>query len=113
MAGIDEHVTEAIAGLPINDGDGIPWFAITEPDGRVMAISRRAAGQHRLSRLRGGNPSISADARDGTVRKITSDEVAGVVDFALIGSVRRFAPLPATDHAPIPVEALEFLRIEQ
>ena len=40
MGGIDEHVTEAIAGLPIKDGDGIPWFAITEPDGTVLAIGR-------------------------------------------------------------------------
>ena len=40
MDGIDEHVTEAIAGLPIKDGDGVPWFAITEPDGTVLAISR-------------------------------------------------------------------------
>ena len=44
MGGIDEHVTEAIAGLPIKDGDGIPWFAITEPDGTVLAISRGPLG---------------------------------------------------------------------
>ena len=63
MGGVDEHVTEAIAGLPIKDGDGIPWFAITEPDGTVLAISRGPHGQYRISRLRGGNPSFSADAR--------------------------------------------------
>ena len=44
MAGIDEHVTEALAGLPINQGDGIPWFAFTEPDGAVLAISRGPLG---------------------------------------------------------------------
>ena len=44
MDGIDEHVTEAIAGLPIKEGDGIPWFAITEPDGNVLAISRGPMG---------------------------------------------------------------------
>ena len=44
MGGIDEHVTEAIAGLPIKEGDGIPWFAITEPDGTVLAISRGPLG---------------------------------------------------------------------
>ncbi len=63
MDGIDEHVTEAIAGLPIKDGDGIPWFAITEPDGTVLAISRGPLGNIGFPSFRGGNPSFSADAR--------------------------------------------------
>ena len=74
MGGIDEHVTEAIAGLPIKDGDGIPWFAITEPDGTVLAISRGPVGNI-------GFPSSVEDIRhfrrmlDRTVQKMTSDEV--------------------------------------
>ncbi len=78
MGGVDEHVTEAIAGLPIQDGDGIPWFAFTEPDGAVLAISR---GPH-------GNIGFPASAAgighfrrmlDRTVQKMTSDEVDRLV----------------------------------
>ena len=74
MDGIDEHVTEAVAGLPIKDGDGIPWFAITEPDGAVLAISRGPLGNI-------GFPSSLEGIRhfrqmlDRTVQKMTSDEV--------------------------------------
>ena len=78
MAGIDEHVSEAIAGLPINDGDGIPWFAITEPDGRVMAISRGPLGNI-------GFPASVEEIRhfrqmlDRTNQRITPDEIDRLV----------------------------------
>jgi hypothetical protein len=74
MGGIDEHVTEALAGLPIKDGDGIPWFAITEPDGTVLAISRGPLGNI-------GFPASMEDIRhfrqmlDRTVQKMTAGEV--------------------------------------
>jgi RNA polymerase sigma factor (sigma-70 family) len=74
MDGIDEHVTEAIAGLPVKDGDGIPWFAITEPDGTVLAISRGPLGNI-------GFPASVEEIRhfrrmlDQTVQKITAEEV--------------------------------------
>jgi RNA polymerase sigma factor (sigma-70 family) len=79
MAGIDEHVTEAIAGLPIKDGDGIPWFAITEPDGAVLAISRGPLGNI-------GFPSSVEDIRhfrqmlERTNQRITSDELDRLVN---------------------------------
>ena len=73
MAGFDEHVSEAIAGLPINDGDGIPWFAITEPDGRVMAISRGPLGNigfpASMEEIREGRPMLKP-----TNQRITTDE---------------------------------------
>jgi hypothetical protein len=39
MEGVDEHVAEVVAGLPEKEGEGIPWHAITEPDGAVLATS--------------------------------------------------------------------------
>ena len=39
MDGVDEHVAEVIAELPRARTDGIPWYAITEPDGTVLATS--------------------------------------------------------------------------
>jgi hypothetical protein len=74
MQGIDEHVGEAIAGLPINDGDGIPWYAITEPDGKVLAISRGPLGNI-------GFPASVDEVRhfrrmlEATVQKISPKEL--------------------------------------
>ena len=79
MEGIDEHVTEAIAGLPIKEGDGIPWFAITEPDGTVLAISRGPLGNI-------GFPASVEEIRhfrqmlDRTVQRMTSDEVDRLIN---------------------------------
>ena len=43
MSGLDDHASEAVRSLPIADGDGIPWHAITEPDGTILATSLSAA----------------------------------------------------------------------
>ena len=79
MGGVDEHVTEAIDGLPIQDGDGIPWFAFTEPDGAVLAISRGALGNI------GFPASVEGIGHfrrmlDGTVQRMTSDEVDRLIN---------------------------------
>src|SRR5262249_51721145 len=44
MEGLDEHAGEIVKELPIQDGDGIPWYAITEPDGTILTTSRGALG---------------------------------------------------------------------
>jgi hypothetical protein len=78
MDGIDEHVTEAIAGPPIRGGTG-PWFAITEPDGTVLAISRGPLGNI-------GFPSSLEEIRhfrqmlDRTVQRMSSDEVDRLIN---------------------------------
>jgi hypothetical protein len=78
-AGIDEHVTEVIAGLPIKGGDGIPWFAITEPDGTVLAISRGPLGNI-------GFPASVEEIRHfrqmlkRSVQRITPDEVDRLIN---------------------------------
>jgi hypothetical protein len=69
---VDERVKEALAGLPIAEEDGFPWFAITELDGTVLAISRGALGNI-------GFPSCVEGIRhfpqmlDRTVQSMTSD----------------------------------------
>jgi hypothetical protein len=78
MAGIDTYVDEAISGLPIKEGDGIPWFAFTEPDGAVLAISRGPLGNV-------GFPDSVEGLRhfrgmlDRSVRRMTSDELDGLI----------------------------------
>jgi hypothetical protein len=85
MGGVDEHVTAAIAGLPIKDGDGIPWFAFTEPDGTILAISRGPAGNI-------GFPTSVEGIRhfrqmlDRTVQRMTPDEVNRLINS--LSSVR-------------------------
>ena len=78
MGGVDEHVGEVIAGLPEREGDGIPWFAITESDGTVLATSSGPLGNI-------GFPSSVEGIRhlrqmlDRTVRRLTPDEVEGLI----------------------------------
>jgi hypothetical protein len=79
MDGADEHVSEVIAELPWKRQDGIPWFAITEPDGAVLATSEGPLGNI-------GFPDHSVDAirhfrrmLDRTVRTLKSDEVDTLV----------------------------------
>ena len=84
MAGIDEHVTEALAGLPIEQGDGVPWFAFTEPDGTVLAISRGPLGNI-------GFPASVEEIRhfrgmlERAVRRLTSAEVDRLIESLRAG----------------------------
>ena len=74
MDGVDEHVGEVIAELPWIPQDGIPWFAISEPDGTVLATSEGPLGNI-------GFPDSVEGIRhfrrtlDRTVRRLKSDEV--------------------------------------
>ena len=79
MDDIDEHVGEVIAEVPWKRQDGVPWFAITEPDGTVMATSESPLGNM-------GFPSSVEEIRhfrrmlDRTVRRLKPDEVDGLVN---------------------------------
>jgi hypothetical protein len=44
MGGLDEHAAQVIRQFPEAEGDGIPWFAITEPDGTILTTSHSALG---------------------------------------------------------------------
>ena len=78
MGGLDEHAAEVINELPVNDGDGIPWHAITEPDGTILATSHGSLGNI-------GFPSSVEGIRhfrqmlDGTVRTLTAAEVDALI----------------------------------
>jgi hypothetical protein len=84
MAGIDQYVADAVAGLPIKEGDGIPWFAFTEPDGAILAISRGPLGNI-------GFPGSVEEIRhfrgmlDRAVLKITSGELDRLIESLSAG----------------------------
>ncbi|SIO32579.1 hypothetical protein SAMN05444166_3800 [Singulisphaera sp. GP187] len=74
MEGVDDHVEEVIAKFPVKPGDGVPWFAITEPDGSLLATSESPLGNI-------GFPDSVEGVRhlrqmlDRSTRKLTSDEL--------------------------------------
>jgi len=74
MDGLDEHAAEVISQLPEAQGDGIPWFAITEPDGTILTTSHGALGNI-------GFPGSVEGVRhfrqmlDHTARKLSAAEV--------------------------------------
>ncbi len=78
MDGLDAHAAEVIAELPRKNEDGIPWFAITEPDGTILATSGGPLGNI-------GFPSSVEGIRhlrqmlDRTVQRLTADEVDGLI----------------------------------
>ncbi len=78
MDQVDDHVSEVIAELPWKSADGIPWLAITEPDGTVLATSDGPLGNV-------GFPGSIEGIRhfrqmlDRTVRKLSSGEVDGLI----------------------------------
>jgi len=79
MDGVDEHASEVIAELPWKPGDGIPWIAITEPDGTVLSTSEGPLGNI-------GFPDYSVEAirhfrqmLDRSVRTLKSDELDGLI----------------------------------
>jgi hypothetical protein len=85
MGALDAHDDEVIKQLPINDGDGIPWHAITEPDGTILATSHGPLGNI-------GFPSSIEGCRhfrqmlERSVRRLTAAEVEDLV--------RSLAPKP-------------------
>ena len=78
MEGLDEHAAEVISQLPEAQGDGIPWFAITEPDGSILFTSHAALGNI-------GFPGSVEGARhlrqmlDRTARKLSAAEIDGLI----------------------------------
>lgn len=78
MDGIDGRADEAFAELPRKPGDGVPWFAITEPDGTVLATSTGPLGNV-------GFPSSVEEVRhvrqmiERTTKRLEPDEVDGLI----------------------------------
>ncbi len=78
MEGLDEHAAEVISQLPEAQGDGIPWFAITEPEGSILATSHGPLGNI-------GFPGSVEGARHlrqmlaRTARKLSAAEVGELI----------------------------------
>jgi Thioredoxin-like len=78
MDGLDEHADEVIAELHEARGDGIPWHAITEPDGTILTTSHGPLGNI-------GFPGSVEGIRhfgqmlDRTARKLTPAELDGLI----------------------------------
>jgi hypothetical protein len=78
MDGLDEHAAEVINDLPEREGDGIPWYAITEPDGKVLATSRGPLGNIGLPSSVEGLRHFRA-MLDHTTRRLTGAEIDHLV----------------------------------
>ncbi len=78
MGGLDKHVAEALEELP-SQQHGIPWHAITEPDGTVLVTSEGPLGNI-------GMPSSVEGIRhlrqmlERTATKLTSEDVNALVE---------------------------------
>ena len=78
MGGLDAHAADVVKELPISDGDGIPWYAITEPDGTILVTSHGSLGNI-------GFPSSVEGIRhfrqmlERTARKLTPAEVDDLI----------------------------------
>jgi hypothetical protein len=91
MDGLDKHATEVVKELPIGEGDGIPWYAITEPDGTILATSRGALGNIGFPDSVEGLRHFRA-MLDRTVRKLTAAEVDSLIQSLSLN--RKDGPSP-------------------
>jgi hypothetical protein len=78
MGGLDAHASEALKDLPQVEGNGIPWHAITEPDGKIVVTSHGPVGNI-------GFPSSVEGIRhlrqmlDRTIQRLTTADVDGLI----------------------------------
>jgi hypothetical protein len=76
--GLDAHAGEVLKEFPQAEGDGIPWHAITEPDGKILVTSHGPVGNI-------GFPSSVEDLRhfrqmlDRTIQRLTTADVDGLI----------------------------------
>jgi hypothetical protein len=78
MGGLDAHAAEVIKELPLVEGDGIPWHAITEPDGTVLVTSRGPLGNIGFPSSLEGLGHLR-QMLDRTARRLTAAEVDGLI----------------------------------
>jgi len=72
--GLDEHFAEVKDLLKPPDGCGIPWFAITEPDGTVIVTSDGPLGNVGFPDSKEGMRHLR-DMLGRTARRLTGDEL--------------------------------------
>ena len=79
MEGLDDHAAEVKSNLPIQPGEGIPWHAITQPDGSILTTSVGPLGNIGLPNSVEGLRHYRA-MLDATRQRLTPAEVDGLVD---------------------------------
>lgn len=79
MHSLDARAEEVIKQLPVPEGEGIPWYAITEPDGTIVATSHGPLGNI-------GFPSTFEGLRhfrrmlERSARRLTTAEIDGLIE---------------------------------
>jgi hypothetical protein len=78
MDGLDEHAGDVIDKLPIKD-HGVPWHAITEPDGKILITSEGPLGN--IGFPVGSLEGVRHFRRmlERTVKRLTPDEIDGLI----------------------------------
>ena len=79
MENLDDHAAEVLAALPIQPGEGIPWHAITAPDGSILKTSVGPLGNIGLPSSVEGLRHFRA-MLDKTRQRLTPAEVDGLVE---------------------------------
>jgi hypothetical protein len=78
VGGLDANVAELIAGFPESEGQGIPWFAITEADGSILATSAGPLGNIGFPGSLEGTRHLR-QMLSSTARALTADEIEGLI----------------------------------
>jgi hypothetical protein len=79
MGDLDANAAEVIAGLPESEGEGTPWFAITEADGSILATSEGPLGNIGFPSSLEGTGHLR-QMLERTARELTSEEVDGLIE---------------------------------
>ncbi len=79
LQGVDTNDDAVIDPLPIKQGDGIPWHAITEPDGTILTTSVSPSGNIGFPGSTEGRRHLRT-MLERTTRRLTPDDVARLVE---------------------------------
>jgi len=109
---MDDHAAEVIAELPRKNDDGVPWFAITEPDGTVLATSGGPLGNI-------GFPSSVEGIRhlrqmlDRTVQRLSADEVDRLIATGLGAPLSKPGQRPMREWVLLPFDGAAGRRVDR
>ena len=79
MENLDDHAAEVLAALPIQPGEGIPWHAITAPDGSILTTGVGPLGNIGLPSSVEGLRHFRA-MLDTTRQRLTPADVDGLIE---------------------------------
>ncbi len=78
LAGIDEHVGDVLENLHQRKGGGIPWFAIIDPNGKILTTSETRDGNIGFPDDREGKAHLRQMLQQ-TARKLTPAEIDSLI----------------------------------